>query len=190
MGYRLVTPPAALPVTLAEAKQHLRVDHSDDDAKINALISAAVSYLDARSGVLGRCIVTQTWELQLDEFPDEEIEIALGPVQSVTSVHYTDQDGVTQVIASSEYDVDIVSLVARVLPVTSWPQAKAEANAVHVRFVAGTSAASVPQAIKQAILLLVSHWYEERSTVNVGNISSVLPFTVEALLTPFRRTFT
>lgn len=188
MGYRLVTPPAALPVSLAEAKQHLRVDHSDDDVKISALISAAVSYLDARSGVLGRCIVTQTWELQLDEFPYEEIEIELGPVQSVTSVQYIDLNGATQTYASANYTVDVVSLVSRVLPVTEWPETKDIANAVVVRFVAGTSVASVPPAIKQAILLLVSHWYEERSTA--GTMSSLLPFTVEALIAPLRRTFT
>lgn len=180
MGYRLITPPAATPVTLAEAKQQLRVDHADEDAKIEALIAAATSYLDARSGVLGRCLVTQTWELTLDAFPAEEIEIPLGPVQSVASVTYVDTAGATQTVNASDYYLDNASPTAWVMPEITWPSTMAAANAVAVRFIAGTAVADVPPAIRHAVLLLVSHWYEDR--VGAGTSPAV-----DALIAPFRR---
>lgn len=186
MGYRLITAPASDPVTLGEAKAHLRVDHSDEDARITSLIKAATSYLDGRTGVIGRCLVTQTWELTLDAFPAKEIELPLGPVASVTSVKYVDAAGLEQTLSAGSYYVDTASLSAWVVPEDTWPATMAAANAVTVRYVAGTAAASVPEAIRQAILLLVGHWYENRQPVADGSIAS-LPFTVDALLAPFRR---
>lgn len=186
MGYRLITAPSADPVTLAEAKTHLRVDHSDEDARIASLIKAAVSYLDGRSGILGRCLVTQTLELVLDQFPTREIELPLGPVASVTFIKYVDSNGAEQTFSAGSYTVDLSSLTARAIPNTSWPATMAAANAVTVRYVAGTAAASVPEAIRQAILLLVGHWYENRQPV-AGSSVADLPFTVDALIAPFRR---
>lgn len=187
MGYRLVTAPASLPVTVSEAKAHLRVDHSDEDALIEGLIRAAVSHLDGRTGVLGRCIVTQTWELILDAFPFDAIEIPLGPVASVTSISYVDVNGATQTVSAETYYVDTSSLSAWIVPDDFWPETMDTANAVTVRFVAGTAAADVPAALKQAILLLIGSWYENRAAVNVGNITTTLPFTVDALIAPFCR---
>ena len=190
MGYRLITGPAADPIKLAEAKLHLRVDHSDDDVKIASLIKAATAHVDGRSGILGRCLVTQTWELTLDEFPDGEIEIPLGPVASITSIKYRDASNVEQTLSSALYTFDDTRTSAYVVPVDDWPATYDVTNAVTVRFIAGTAVASIPEAIRHAMLLLIGHWYEERNAVNVGNISSVLPFTVEALLAPYRRVFT
>lgn len=183
MGYRLITPPAATPVTLAEAKAQLRVDHNDEDGKIEALIAAATSYLDGRSGVLGRCIVSQTWELTLDAFPAEEIEIPLGPVQSVPALTYVDLAGATQTVNSGDYYLDTTSLTAWVMPEIEWPSTMEAANAVTVRFVAGTAVADVPPAIKHALLLLVSAWYDDRA-------GSGMPPAVDYLIAPFRRVFT
>ncbi len=183
MGYRLITPPAATPVTLAEAKAQVRVDHSDEDGKIEAMIAAATSYLDGRSGVLGRCIVTQTWELTLDAFPAEEIEIPLGPVQSVPALTYVDLAGATQTVSSGDYYLDTASPTAWVMPEIEWPSTMEAANAVTVRFVAGTAVADVPPAIKHALLLLVSAWYEDRA-------GSGMPPAVDSLIAPFRRVFT
>jgi uncharacterized phiE125 gp8 family phage protein len=190
MGYRQITPPSAQPVTLAEAKAQVRVDHSDEDALITRLTAAATSYLDGRTGILGRCLVTQTWELTLDAFPDGEIELPLGPVANVVSVTYVGTAGTTQTLASSNYYFDDASLSQWVVPVADWPDTKDVANAVTVRFIAGTAAASVPEAIRHAILLLIGHWYEQRSTVSVGMTVAEMPMAVDALLAPFRRVFT
>lgn len=178
MGYQLITAPTSDPVTLAEAKSQLRVDHSDEDARIASLIKAATAYLDGRTGILGRCLITQTWELLLDAFPDEDIEIPLGPVSSVTSIKYIDPNGIEQTIPGASYYVDTASLSAWVIPQDEWPLTMRTANAVAVRYVAGAAAA--PEPIRHAILLLVATWYENRST---GEI----PAAFGALITPFRR---
>jgi len=187
MGYRLITAPASAPVTLAEAKAQLRVDFADEDTLISGLIDAAVSYLDGRTGILGRCLVTQTWELTLDAFPSDEIELPLGPVQSITSIKYFDTAGALQTLSSANYIWDDSSLSDWIIPQADWPDTLETANAVTVRYVAGTDAASVPKALKQAILLLVAHWFENRQPVAVGASVAEMPMAVQALIALFRR---
>lgn len=81
----LVTPPAVLPVSLDEAKAHLRIDHNDDDALITGLIGAAVAHLDGWTGVLGRCLVEQTWRQDFERLASC-LSLPLGPVISISSV--------------------------------------------------------------------------------------------------------
>ena len=189
MGYRLITPPAAFPVTLAEAKAQCRVDHADDDAILNRLIAAATSYLDARAGVLNRCLINQTWELTLDAFPPDEIQIDLGPVQSIVDVNYDDPSGAAQSLVVTSYILDAASPTAWVVPQDDWPATIEAVNAVRVRFIAGYggTSAAVPDAIRHAILMLVSHWYENREAV--GQPQAELPMAVTALLAPYRAIF-
>lgn len=187
MGYRLIAAATLQPVTLAEAKAHLRVDHTDEDDYITALIKAATSYLDGRSGVLGRCLVTQTWEMTLDAFPAKEIELPLGPVASLVSVKYIAVSGAEQTVPSGNYYVDTASLSARVVPEDTWPATMSAANAVTVRYVAGTAVEDVPAELGMAIRLLVGHWYANRQAVT-GATGTELPFGVGALIAPFRRT--
>jgi uncharacterized phiE125 gp8 family phage protein len=179
MGYQLIVPPAVYPVTLAEAKAQCRVDHDDEDAFIQRLIAAATGHFDARSGVLGRCLISQTWEMVLDEFPAGALELPLGPVQSVVSVEYDDPSGVAQTVAASTYTVDTTSLSAPTLD---------NINAVRVRFVSGygSTPAAVPDAIRHAILMLIGHWYENREAVAPGSPSAPLPMAVDALVAPYR----
>lgn len=189
-GLTLVTPPAAEPVSLAEAKQHCRVDTADDDALIAALIVAARQYVEA---VTWRQLITATYDLALDGFPrGPVIELPRPPLQSVTSVTYTDAAGVSAVLAPSDYLVDTTAFVGRLVlgAGRSWPAfTPRPVNAVVVRFTAGYGgAAAVPQAITQAILLLVGHYYEHReaavTTAGTGDFSR-MPFAVESLLTAY-----
>lgn len=193
MALRLITPPAVEPVTLAEAKAHLRVDHTTDDAWIAALTSAA---RDDCERWTGRAFVTQTWELVIDEFPEEEIQIPLPPLQSVVSVKYDDGDGVEQTIASTEYVVDDVSEPGWVVPaIAGWPSTFDGINAVRVQFVAGYApgtdspvdlALNVPASIKASILLRLGQLYEHREDVVVGSTAIALPNGVEYLLRMYR----
>src|SRR5690348_16556758 len=105
MSLRLIADPATEPVSLAEAKAHLRVTASDEDALISALIIAA---REAAEHELGRALITQTWEKTLDLFPDA-IELTNPPVQSVASVQYLDIDGVEQTLSSVSYTLDNAS---------------------------------------------------------------------------------
>ncbi len=182
--------PTTTPVDLAEVKEHLRVDFSDDDPLITALIDAATSYLDAWTGILGRVMVTQTWDLTLDDFPEDAISIPLGPLQSVAALNYVDVSGATQSIAEANFYVDTKSPDGWVVPDAdfTWPETLYAPNVVTVRFVVGYGdAPAVPQAIKQAMLLLIGHWYENREGSIVGTSVSELPLAVSALLAPFRR---
>jgi uncharacterized phiE125 gp8 family phage protein len=188
MALKLVTAPTELPVTLTEAKAHLRVDHGDEDALIELYLNAAVSHLDSYSGILGRCMVSQTWALSYDTFPDGAMQIPLGNLISVTSVEYADPDsGVMTTWSSVNYDVDTQDINGWIKPVDDWPTHMETMNAVKVTFVAGYGAASaVPAALKSAILLLVGHWYTNREAVMVGESVAELPLAVSALVAPFR----
>ena len=192
---RLITAPAVEPITLIEARLHLRLDaegsplaHPDDDI-VTALISTAREYMDGRDGILGRCLITQTWELVLDEFPSAEIKVPLPPLQTISSIKYDDADGIERTITASNYLVDTSSQPGWVVPISTytWPSTLDGINTVRVRFVAGYGVAvDVPVRIKQAMLLLIGHWYQQRESVLVGPIATDLPMGVDALLTPLR----
>lgn len=186
MTLYLITASAAVTVSLAEAKSHLRVDGTDEDLLINSLISAATSHIDGRDGLLGRALVTQTWELRLDGF-EREIQIPLPPLQSVTSIKYTDIDGNEQTIDPSVYRV-LTGEKSKVLLGfdKSWPSVRDEAECVRIRFVAGygDTGADVPATIKSAILLHVGTLYRDREAT--GEAQNELPMAYSALLAPLR----
>ena len=196
-GYwTLVTPPVQEPVSQTEAKLHLRVEHEDENTLIDALIAAARQHVEA---VTGRALLTQTWDLVLPGFPlSGVIELPKAPLQSVTSITYVDPDGVLRTLDPSQYLVQTPAgphaAPGRITrpPNVAWPATEASRlDAVMVRFVAGygSSGADVPEAIRQALLLLIGHWYENREAVSgaVGGAAMAdVPFGAEALLTPYR----
>jgi len=188
MSLTLVTAPTIEPVTLQEVKDHLRVDGTDDDALISALITAAREHIDGRDGWLGRAICPQTWDCYFDCFPEGGvINIPLAPLQAITSIKYRDPDGVQQTFSADNYSAGAdLNWSPRVVLGCgkSWPSIRAMPDAVVVRIVAGYSA--VPRPICQALLLLIGHWHENREAVMDENFREV-PTTVAALLTPYRR---
>jgi uncharacterized phiE125 gp8 family phage protein len=184
MSTKLITAPTSEPVSLVEAKLHLRVTVTDDDALITALIIAAREMAEHETQ---RSLITQTWEKSLDMFPDA---IELPPVASITSVKYLDLDGVEQTLSTVSYTLDNASDSASswLTPAYgySWPDTYLDVNAVKVRYIAGwANAAAVPQGIKQWMLLQVGNWYENRESVNIGNITSKLNY-VNFLLDRYR----
>jgi uncharacterized phiE125 gp8 family phage protein len=165
MALKLITAPSTYPVTLAEAKLHCRVDIADDDTLITAFITAATEMAEQKTG---RAIMTQTLELTLDAFP-EAFELTRVPVQSITSVKYYDTTGTQQTLSNTLYALDAAEDFgfAHISPVYAgvWPDTRDQINAVAVRYVAGyADAASVPQSIKNWILLMVSTMYSNRET--------------------------
>ena len=183
MSLKLITAPTVEPVTLTEVKAHLRVDSTDDDTLITSLIQAAREYAE---GYQNRALITQTWEMVLDNWPNGGyIEIPLPPLQSITDIKYKDADGAETTWAATNYIVDPDSYLGRVILADggSWPTNELyPAAGIRVKFVAGYGlAASVPQTIKQAMLLLIGHWYESREGVSDRNMTEI-PFAVKALL--------
>ncbi len=183
----LVIPPAANPVTLVEAKAHLNVDYADDDTLIEGLIASATQHLDGYSGILGRALVTQTWEIRAPYFGNP-VRLPLMPVQSVV-VEYLDSSGVTTIADAGLYQILTDNLGPYVVlrSGSSWPTISAAHDAVRVVFVTGYGApAAVPAPIRIAILLMVGHWYANRETVAPQGLA-VLPLGADALLAPYRR---
>lgn len=163
MTLKLITPPAAEPVTLAEAKVQCRVDAdiTTDDALLTGLIAAA---REACEHELGRALIDQEWERTLDVFPCSGIALGMPPVSAIGSITYLDADGAEQVMDSSAYTLDSASdSEAFALPAagTDWPTTGDYLNAVRVRFTCGfgADAADVPQAIRAWILLKVAALY-------------------------------
>lgn len=159
MSLRLITAPTEYPVTRVEAKLHCRVDATDEDSLIDSYIAAATNHVELYTG---RAIMAQTWELVLDDFSDS-ILLPKGPVQSITSVKYYDIDSALQTLATDQYTLDNVSDPAWLVRPTdvTYPDVADGVNNVIIRFVAGYT--SVPEAIRAAILILVSHLYDNRA---------------------------
>lgn len=162
MPLTLITAPESEPVTLAEAKAHMRVTHDDEDTLITALIAAAREACEQK---LGRALITQTWEKVLDAFPENEIRLPWPPLISITSVKYIDTSGAQQTLAADVYTIDADSEPGWLLLADgeTWPETLDVANAVRVRYSAGYGAAgAVPQSIKAWLLLKIAELYEHR----------------------------
>lgn len=184
MPAKLITPPTLEPVTLQEAKDHLRVTTTDEDALISELITSARQQAET---FLRRALLTQTWALYLDSFPDQ-IELPNSPVQSVTSIKYIDVDGVEQTLSTLQYDVHTQNEPALIVPAygKTWPSIRSQLNAITVEFVAGWQIQqSVPGPIKSALLLIIGHLYENRENASPLNMHQ-LPYGANALLFPYR----
>ena len=166
-----VSAPAAMPVTLAEAKTQTRVTGSDDDGYLTALIARAVAYVDAQ-GVLGRAMISQTWS-QACQYPSGRVRLRMGTVQSIAAVKFYDDANVLQTATLADYRLVAGDDFAYVEPVigSAWPTAFDRVDAVRIEFVAGygDEAEDVPADLRHALLLLVGHWYENRE--NSGEIA-------------------
>jgi uncharacterized phiE125 gp8 family phage protein len=191
MNLTLQSAPSVDAVSLADAKAHLNVDFSGDDALIQAYLDAAIGYLDGRDGVLGRALITQTWDQTIDDFPHgDNLPLGLAPVQSITSVTYRDIDGNTQTFAAESYMLRhrYGRTWIHLKDDYTWPETDDEPDAVTVRFVTGYGdvASDVPAPLVSAIKLHVGHLYDLREPVNVGSIVSEIPFGYDALIAPYR----
>lgn len=194
MSITLVTAPTQEPVSLAEAKDHLRETASEQDGLIAGYILAARGYVET---YLRRSLLTQTWDFKADAWAYDKcldqhlIVLPRPPVQSVTSVTYVDTDGVSQTLATDQYRlVQLDTGEAAITPAygITWPTLRDQLSSVTVRFVAGygSGPGSIPEAVRQAMLMLIGYWYGSRETVNVGNIVNEMPLATEALLFPHR----
>lgn len=177
-------PPATEPVTLAEAKDHLRVDHTEDDAYIATLIQAAREFVEAS---IDRTLITTPWKMTFDGFPPE-IVLARPPAsRSVTAtvVTYLDADRNTVTLPESDYrvDRDATPAVIRNLYGRSWPPHLTDQNSVTVQWSAGygDSPDDVPRTVRHAMLMIVGHLYERRLAYDPLAANEV-PLGVKALL--------
>ncbi len=188
MGLKLVTPPEVEPVTLDEAKAHLRLDTDADDVYVSALITAARERVEL---FLRRALITQAFEYTLDGFATTQvIDLPRPPLQAVESIQYVDTAGIIQPLSQEHYVVDASSgEIGRVSLAWNrfWPITRSSINNVIIRFTAGygESAEDVPRVIRQGILIEISNLYENREDIVVGQNISMLSLS-ERLLWPYR----
>jgi uncharacterized phiE125 gp8 family phage protein len=178
----VVTPPAVEPISTAQAKMHLRVDGAVEDSYIDERIAGARAFVEKNTR---RALINTVLKLNLDDFPSE-IRLPGGMLQGVTHIKYYDADGAQQTLSSSLYTVDTTSEPGRVVPAydETWPAIRVIPNAVEVQYTVGygSAASSVPQDLKDAVLMMVAHRYENREAVSEESMADV-PLAVKTIIT-------
>jgi uncharacterized phiE125 gp8 family phage protein len=180
----IVTPPTIEPLSLAEAKQWLRVDHIDDDGLITSLIRAAREIVEARTG---RALMGQVWRIVADAWPtDGRLKLPITPVASITTVRIFDAAGVPSTIAASAYAL-VAGEEPPVLAVTSVPAPGRQRSGIEIDVVAGygVAAQDCPAPLRQAMRLLLRQAYETRGPAGGPSTPETLR-DIEALLSPYR----
>ena len=184
MSLVVTSAPTAYPVTVAEAKSHVRIETSDDDTLVDAMLAAATAMAEAQTGL---ALITQTLALHLDEWPcDGVIYVPRAPLASVTSIVYRATDGTQTTLSASEYQTVTSSQPGRIAPAYGydWPALRGTLDDVVITFVAGfgASGSSVPADIRHAILLIFAELYENREGFVTGTIATPLPMAADMLL--------
>ena len=183
----LLSGPSVEPITLADAKLYLRVEHDDDDDLIAALIAGSRIHVEARTR---RALITQSWRLVRDAWPASgRLEILPVPLASLTAARIYLADGSTQSIDPSAFIIDKSAAPALLAFGNGAPPAPGRALAgieIDVTVGYGAAGTNVPEALRQAIRLLVAHWYENRGVAAIGETVAPLPASVEALIAPYR----
>lgn len=170
-GSKVTSAPASEPLTTSEAKSWLKVEVSTDDTLIDALITAAREYIEHATGL---ALFTQTIREHLDDWPEyknvsnpmQEFYLMRYPVQSVTSITYLDGDGNSQTLSADNYVVDTTGNLCRIALKSNqtFPTIRDQINSVTITYIAGwDDTASIPETIKTAMKLLISHFYERRA---------------------------
>lgn len=195
MGLTVITPALTECVTLEECRRQCRIHASDTtyDGELQGYLDAAVSHVGT---IIDMALEPTTYRYTLDAF-DGDISLPIGPVVSIDSVkHYIDD--VLTTIDDADYSLRQLSdMRSEIVPASAWPATDTGVDRVQVEFTAGfegeldsaTYTPAVPAAIRQAVLLLVGHWWRNRSAVEMvssGDLVSV-PLAFDALVQPYKR---
>lgn len=180
----LVTPPAVEPVSLADAKAHLRVGHADDDDLIARLIAAGRRQVEARTGMK---LISQQWTVFRDDWPETGvIDLPLHPVLAVDELAVFGEDDTRATIDPAHYLADSASRPARLWlrGARVWARPGRIANGIAITVTAGfgPDGSHVPETLRQAILVLAAHWFAHRGDADMPRP----PLLVDHLLQPFR----
>lgn len=187
MALVLIAGPGAEPLTLDEVKMHLRVDGNTEDALITSLILTSRLHIEA---ALGLALMTQSWKLVLDAWPaDGLVPLPIAPVAAVTETRILAADGTPDTLPPGSFILDSSRRPARLAPSEGqWPPPGRRYAGIEIDLTAGfgTAPDDVPQPIRQALLLLIAHWYEHRDPVEIGAPATAVPHAVSRLLNPYR----
>jgi len=183
--------PYTEPVTLDEVKDHLRIEHTDHDSQLLGLITASRDWVESYTN---RALVQQTWKYYLQDCPSgDEFELPFPPLQSVTSIKYTDSDDTETEWSDTEYEVDTDSEPGRVILAYgyTWPSTTLHPkNPIKVEYIAGYDSegspadyrVNIPEAIKNAIKLDIEIRYDRPNDAYL----KVLQSARDSILAPYR----
>ena len=180
MKRMLLEGPAVEPVLLAEAKAHLRLDGEAEDDLVGALIVAARVAVETE---IRRVLIAQTWRAVVDEWPLDGLALPVVPALSVEVVRAIDDEGAATELDEGDYEFDPMDGSVRLLD----PSPQAAGYEIDFTAGYGESGLDVPQPLRLAIRLLVTHWYEHRSAVVMGDASAATPLGYRELVAPYRR---
>ncbi|MGE7371039.1 head-tail connector protein [Neorhizobium sp. NPDC001467] len=186
MTYILTTPPTAEPITLAEAKAHLRLDGDEEDALVASLVATARQHLERETGL---CLLAQNWRLCLDAWPrDGIVKIARYPLRAIEAVTVYDHAGMPAEVSLNAHLLDGEARPARL-----WlrdPPAPGQAmNGIEITFAAGFGEAGtdVPDVLKRALLVHVAHMFAFRGVVAAQDQPAGIPQGYERLIAAWRQ---
>jgi uncharacterized phiE125 gp8 family phage protein len=193
MSLILITPPTATPISIQEIRAQCRVDSADEDALLAAYVRAAT---DAVEQMTGLRLLTQEWEYSVDGFPERcgWLRLPLAPLFALTSIVYLDTQGVAQTLPVTTYLIKGLGSTqpARLIlaPNQGWPATWHGVSSVIVRAQFGwTDWNGIPEALRQAVLLLAAYWFGQREAASIGPDQgpvSHIPFGVRELVEPFK----
>ncbi len=179
----VVTAATALPVTLSEAKDQAIVTIDDDDQALFRKIKAATGYCERMLGVQ---FMTATYDVPIRGWWGDLLRLPRQPLQSVVWLKYYDPAGTLTELDSSKYIVNTPQASPGYIeraPTASWPNTDDRHYPITCRFISGyASEALVPELVKEAVLMVVAHFYENREAVLTGTIAKEIDIGVEALL--------
>lgn len=184
MSITLLVAPANEPLSVADAKTFLRVEHGDDDAVIASLIAAARAQVEA---LTRRALILQSWRLVLDRWPsDGRIRLRMAPLRSVIAARVFDAAGASSPLNAADFSIDAGgSIVAPRFapPVPGRPSGGIE---IDLQLGYGPTSADVPDLLRHAVRSLVAHWYENRGLAAIGQSVALLPGSVGAMIASYR----
>lgn len=187
MTLALMSGPALEPISVSEAKAHLRLDGNAEDLLVASLIVTSRLHVEA---ALGLALIAQSWRMTLDRWPEGgEVRFPLRPISAITSITVRAGDGTPTTIAREDYLLDGHALRPRLIVREGRRRIPGlPVNGIEIVFGAGLgdAAEDVPQPIRHAILLLVAHWYEHRDPLEIGSAAAAIPPAVSELLRPYR----
>ena len=187
MTKTLLSGPAVEPVRLADAKAHLRLDTTDEDFVVGAMIGASRVAVETE---IRQVLIAQQWRVSDTAWPaDRHISLPVMPLISIDAVRALDAADNPTAVPANEYSVEPE---AGIVIINAGAAALAPALSAHgyeIDFTAGFGAAGadVPHALRQAIVMLVTHWFENRSAFTIGSELVATPHGVHTLIAPYRR---
>jgi len=183
--YQVITPASTYPVSLTEAKSHLKVDTTADDTYITSIIKAATQLSEEYTN---RFFIDTVIEQYASSFADLQT-LFKSKVSAVAYVKYYDSDNSLQTLSATVYDTQLNYEPSQIQLADgqSFPEITKRNDAVVARYTVGYGTASdVPEIIKQAILLTIGNFYQNRNSVVIGRIATELPMNVKWLLDTYK----